>query len=45
MNKFLDKCAVLDYIFLYEKGSDEEEYAPPLKRESGCPGFSAEDGR
>ncbi len=32
---------------LYDKGNDEEEYASPLKRESGCPDarkFSAEDG-
>lgn len=45
IDKYLDKCRVLDYIFLYDKGNDEEEYASPLKRESGCPVFSAEDGR
>lgn len=45
MDKCLDKSSVLDYIFLYDKGNDEEEYASPLERESGCPVFSAEDGR
>ncbi len=37
---FLDKTISLGYIhnniFIICKGKDEEEYALPLKRESGC---------
>lgn len=31
--------------FLYDKGHDEEEYASPLNRESGCQKSFTEDGR
>ncbi len=43
MQIFLDKIQGVYYINAIErKGCDEEEYALPLKRESGCPKLGAE---